>query len=424
MAAKPPPAPRKLDETGLDSGFLLDLLVKNIYRFAHEVSSQMAAELRLVGAIADELIEMGREARLIQPRGVRSASVSAEMRYELTESGRAWALEALRQSEYVGPAPVPLHLYVEQVKRQTIRGEVIDRQMLTSVMQNLTLKADIHAAVGPAANSASSMLLYGPPGNGKSSIANSICAAFRDVVFIPHALELDRQIITLFDATVHRTVSLPEQDGGLRQRAPYDKRYVVCKRPVVTTGGELTLDMLDLSYNPITHIYEAPLQMKAACGVFVIDDFGRQREQPQALINRWIIPLEQGEDFLTLRTGRKFEAPFDTLVIFSTNIPPRQLVDEAALRRIRHKIEIGRPDRETFIRILLNACKRRDVPATEADIAFLLKDLYAAEGAEYSAFHADFLIDQLVSIAAYEGVKPSFRPDFLKRAWANLFTTA
>ncbi|MEO0363610.1 MAG: ATPase, partial [Pseudomonadota bacterium] len=406
------------------SGFLLDLMVKNIYRFAHETSSQMAAELRILGPIVDELIEMGREARLIQPMGVRSASVSAEMRYELTDSGRAWALEVLRQSEYVGPAPVPLAQYIEQVERQTIRGEVIDRGMLSSVMNGLTLSEEIEQAVGPAANSASSMLLYGPPGNGKSSIATSICAAFRDVVFVPHALELDRQIITLFDATVHRTVPIAKQSDGLRQRAGFDKRFVVCKRPVVTTGGELTLDMLDLSYNPMTHIYEAPLQMKAASGVFVIDDFGRQREQPQALINRWIVPLEQGVDFLTLRTGRKFEAPFDTLVIFSTNIPPRQLVDEAALRRIRHKIEIGRPDRDMFIRILLNACNRRGVPVTETAIAFLIQELYVPEGAEFAAFHPDFLLDQIVAISTYEGATPEFRPDYVKRAWSNLFTSA
>ena len=192
----------------------------------------------------------------------------------------------------------------------------------------------------------------------------------------------------------------------------------------MVTGGELTIDMLDLSFNATTHIYEAPLQLKAAGGVFVIDDFGRQREQPQALINRWIIPLERGVDYLTLQTGRKLEAPFDTLVIFSTNIPPRQLVDDAALRRIRHKIEVGRPSREDFIRILVEACRRRAVPPEEEGIAFLLAELYGEGGAEFAAYHPEFLLDQLAAISAYEGVEPRLTPVLLRRAWGNLFTSA
>ena len=424
MTRAAPRSPRTIEESGLEEGFLLDLLVKNIYRLGYETPTKMAAALGLVTPIAEALIALGRENRLFQTMGARSASVAAEMRYELTEAGRAWALDALRQSEYVGPAPVPLSQYVEQVKGQSIRDETIGKDRLSSVLKNLTLAESVKNAVGPAANSASSMLLYGPPGNGKSSIANAICAAFRDVVFVPHALELDRQVITLFDTTVHQPVPLAERNEGLRKTTGYDKRYVVCKRPVVVTGGELTIDMLDLAFNATTNIYEAPLQLKAASGVFVIDDFGRQREQPQALVNRWIIPLERGIDYLTLQTGRKFEAPFDTLVIFSTNIPPKQLVDDAALRRIRHKIEVGRPDEETFLRIFVDACHRREVQITEETLAYILTELYAKEGAEFSAFHAEFLIDQVKAISVYEGVPTSMRPEFLRRAWGNLFTTA
>lgn len=424
MVDHAPRSPRTIDETGLDSGFLLDLLIKNVYRLAHEIPSDMAAEMRLAGSIIGELIEIAREARLIQTMGVRSASVTQEMRYELTDAGRAWALDALGQSEYVGPAPVPMAHYVQQVDRQSIRKEIITRQMLDRVLETMTLSRQVADAVGPAANSSASMLLYGPPGNGKSTIAYAICEAFQDVVFVPHALELDRQVITMFDNTVHQPVKVETRSEGLRRTLGFDKRYVVCKRPVVITGGELTIDMLDLQFTPATRIYEAPLQLKAACGVFVIDDFGRQREQPQALINRWIIPLERGVDYLTLQTGRKFEAPFDTLVIFSTNIPPRQLVDDAALRRIRHKIEIGRPNRDAFIRILIETCERREMAIDEETIAFLLHELYGKTREDYAAFHAGFLIDQVEAIAAYEGAPRQMTPDFLRRAWENLFTSA
>ncbi|MEM7543917.1 MAG: AAA family ATPase [Pseudomonadota bacterium] len=424
MANSTPPTPRTIEETGLEPGFLMDLLIKNVYRLAHELPTQMATAISLSPPLVEQLITLARDNRLMQTAGVRTASVTAEMRYGLTDAGKAWALDALRQSEYVGPAPVPLKQYYEQVKRQSIRGETITRSKLGNVLKKLTLAEAVKEAVGPAANSASSMLLYGPPGNGKSSIANAICAAFDDVVFIPHALELDRQIITMFDNTVHRPVPLATQDGGLRRTQGFDKRYVVCKRPVVITGGELTIDMLDLSYTAASGIYEAPLQLKASGGVFVIDDFGRQREQPQALINRWIIPLEGGVDFLTLQTGRKFEAPFDTLVIFSTNIPPKQLVDDAALRRIRHKIEIGKPDEETFLRILINSCNRHKIAINEETVAFMLSELYQKTRAEYAAFHAEFLIDQVKAICTYEEVPLELKPEYLKRAWGNLFTSA
>lgn len=425
MQSSPPPALVTLRDTGLGDRFLLTLLLKNIHRFGYDKPMAMGAAMCLPVSIIEELIALGREAKLLQTLGSLGASMSAELRYELTDAGKAWANDALRQSEYTGPAPVPLEQFAAQVERQTIRNETIGRAALEKVLDGLIISDTISDAVGPAANSASSMLFYGPPGNGKSSIANAICAAFQDFIYVPHAVEIDRQVITVFDATVHRALeNAPTSGGGLRTATGHDQRFQACKRPVVVTGGELTIDMLDLSYNPVSRIYEAPLQMKAAGGVFVIDDFGRQREQPQALINRWIIPLEQGNDFLMLQTGRKFEAPFDTLVIFSTNIPPKQLVDDAALRRIRHKIEIGRPTQDMFIRIFFEACKRRRIPLDEDILTFLLTDLYAAENAPFAAFQAEFLLDQVTSICAYEGIPPQLTEDFLRRAWRNLFTTA
>ena len=424
MAASPPNSPKTIAETGLGDGFLMDLLIKNIYRLAQERPTDMAAEMRLQLPIIEDVLAHAREAKLLQTLGSLGASMSAELRYELTDAGRAWALDALKQSEYVGPAPVPMAQYIEQVHRQRIRNETITRAHLDKVLQEVTLSQELADAVGPAANSAASMLLYGPPGNGKSTIAIAICAAFQDAVFIPYSIEIDRQVITMFDSTVHTPLKLADQANGLRAASGYDKRYQVCKRPVVVTGGELTIDMLDLQFSQTSRIYEAPMQLKAAGGVFVIDDFGRQREQPQALINRWIIPLEQGVDYLTLQSGRKFEAPFDTLVIFSTNIPPRQLVDDAALRRIRHKIEVPKPNRDDFIQIFVAACHKRGIRPTEEMMRHILIDLYEKTGEEYAAFHPGYLLDQIEAISAYESVPPQLNADFLRRAWRNLFTTA
>ncbi|MEM7269261.1 MAG: ATPase [Pseudomonadota bacterium] len=424
MAALPPPRPTRISETGLEEGFLMELLIKNIYRLAQERATDMSDELRVAIPIVEDLIQLCREAKYLQTLGSLGASVTSELRYELTESGRAYALDALRQSEYIGPAPVPLAQYVEQVKRQRIRNETITRNRLAKVLETLTMSQPLADSVGPAANSSASMLLYGPPGNGKSSIAVAICSAFEDMVFIPHALEVDRQIITMLDSTIHTQLKVKAQQDGLRAQRGFDKRYAVCKRPIVITGGELTIDQLDLQFNPVSRIYEAPMQLKAAGGVFVIDDFGRQREQPQALINRWIIPLEAGVDYLSLQSGRKIEAPFDTLVIFSTNIPPRQLVDDAALRRIRHKIEVPAPSRDEYIQIFVNVCRARGVGVNEDILRYVLVDMYEAEGRSYAAFHPGFLMDQIESIAAYEGVKPQLNPDFLQRAWRNLFTAA
>ena len=421
--AHAPPPPRSIAETGLEPGFLVDLLVKTIYRMGLERPSEIGREMKLPVGIVIKLIEAAQSTKLMQTLGQLGASMTAEMRYALTGKGREWALESLAQSEWIGPAPVTLQSYSDQMINQSIRRETLTRPMLAQVFSELTLPRELMEKLGPAANSGASILLYGPPGNGKSSIAEAICTAFRGRVYFPHAIVVDKQIITVFDPTVHHRVADDEEVGnGLRRESGHDQRYVACRRPAVITGGELTLDRLDLALNTVSRVYEAPMQLKAAGGVLVIDDFGRQRQSPQDLINRLIIPLENGIDYLALQTGRKFELPFDALVVFSTNIAPKKLVDEAALRRLRYKILIDKPDRDTFIEIFYRTAQRFGLTLDEETMGYILLELYAKhEGAEFHCFHPRFLIEQTKAICAFEGVAPQFRPDFLRRAWGNLF---
>ena len=418
-----PRAPQSIAETGLDENFLIDHLCRVAYRHSLERPSEIAATMCLSVKVVTDLIEIARERRLLETLGQLGAKMTAEMRYALTGKGREWALEALAQSEYGGPAPVPMDAFAMQVAAQSVRGERLSRPMLERVFSTLTLDPKLMDKLGPAANSGASMLLYGPPGNGKSSIAEAITRAYANHVWLPHAVEVDRQIITIFDPAVHAAVEGERADGSsLRQSSPADPRYVRCRRPRIIAGGELTLDMLDLSYSPVSRIYEAPLQMKAAGGVLVVDDFGRQRQHPQELINRLIIPLENGIDYLALQTGRKFEAPFDSFVIFSTNLPPSKLVDGAALRRLRYKILVDSPDEATFVRIFLKTAERMGVELSEEVLAFIIVELYGASGKRYEAFHPRFLIDQSFAISAFEGLAtPRLEPDFLRRAWENLF---
>lgn len=418
-----PPPPRNLADTGLNTVMLRDILLKTMFRMNLEHVSELSRICCLPIAVMQELVDLARGQRLVEATGTLHATSGNEMGYRLSDGGKARALDALSQSEYYGAMPVPLETYREQVKRQSIRNIQLTRQQLTQAMGHLILPDSLLDHLGPAVGSGRSILLYGPPGNGKSSISNGIRDALGDKIFVPRAIEYAGQVITVYDPIVHTAAVEQTDDPTAIRRSGNrsDNRYVYCERPTVITGGELSLSMLDLTYNPTARTYTAPLQLKATGGVFIIDDLGRQAEPPQAIINRWIVPLEMNYDILALQSGEKFVVPFDTLVIFSTNFHPNEIFDGAALRRIFFKIKIAGPNQENFLKIFAMVAKKRKMPLNEQALLHLLKVKYPTIENNYANYQPIFLIDQMISICNFEGIPYQMTPDLIDRAWANMF---
>jgi len=421
-AVMAPPPPKRLEDMKLPIVMMRDIVLKTIFRKNIDMVSELAVAICLPIPVAQELVDMAREQRLIEATGTLNANNGNEMGYQLTDAGKARALDALAQSEYFGPMPVPLAVYSEQVKRQSIRNIQVTRDQLTGAMGHLVLPDSLLDHLGPSVSAGRSILMYGPPGNGKSSISNGIRDALGDKVYVPYAIEYASQVITVYDPIVHSKAEEVIQDpNSLRRVTRFDTRYVCCERPAVITGGELSVSMLDLVYNPTAKTYQAPLQLKSTGGIFIVDDLGRQQEPPQAIVNRWIVPLEESKDILALQSGEKFEVPFDTLVIFSTNFHPNEIFDQAALRRIFFKIKIDGPNQQNFLKIFAMVAKKRGMPLDETTLVHLLKVKYPTIDNIYANYQPIFLIDQMIAICEFEGIPYQMSPALVDRAWANMF---
>ena len=418
-----PPPLRTLEDVGLSPVMMRDILLKTMFRQNVDQVTTLSRVLALPIPVTQELVDLAREQKLVEAMGTLHANSGGEMGYQLSDAGKARALDALAQSEYYGAMPVPLKTYQEQVKRQSIRNIQMTRDQLTSAMGHLILPDSLLDHLGPAVGSGRSILMYGPPGNGKSSISNGIRDALGDRIYVPQAIEYSDQVITVFDPIVHTRVEEAEDDPTALRRTSnrYDRRYIYCERPTVVTGGELSLSMLDLVYNPTARTYQAPLQLKSTGGVFIVDDLGRQEEPPQALVNRWIVPLEEGKDILALQSGEKFTVPFDTLVIFSTNFHPNEIFDGAALRRIFFKIKIDGPVQEDFLKIFALVARKKKMPLDEKALVHLLKVKYPTIDNVYANYQPVFLIDQMIAICEFEGIPYQMSPELVDRAWANMF---
>lgn len=419
-----PVAPASPAETGVPRPLLLNLLLKAIYDAGVDTEADMGELLALSPAIVSDLLDEAATRHLVAPAGP-GLMLSSQPRYLLTVAGMEWAQAAMRQNGYVGPAPVPLDDFRRQVERQKITNERVTQADIELAFGDIEVDAEMIERLGPAINSGRSILLYGPPGNGKTAIAVRLSTLFKDVIYVPHCIEVDGQILKVFDAAVHHPVEGQTGEMSHRpmlHRENFDRRWEACWRPVVVTGGELNLEMLDAGFNPESGFYEAPLHVKALGGVFIIDDFGRQLVSPRTLLNRWIVPMENRVEHLKLKTGKSFSLPFDELLIFSTNLTPSELMDAAFLRRLPYKIEIGAPSPAAWRRIFMSAAASAGITADDALVEDIMAELTERHAFPLAAYQPRFLVEQVCAMCRFENLSPRFEPHFVSMALSNMHT--
>jgi predicted ATPase with chaperone activity len=421
-----PRSPSKWEDLGLSQSFLFDLILRTIYNRGQLTGGELANDLRVPFNAIAVFLQYMRKQTLIDIVGQKGSSGDASFVYEIKPpKGTSAAHEALAKSGYIGPAPVPFADYVEAVLAQSIKKLIVTRLSIQRAFEDLVLTENVFNEIGPAMNSGASIFFFGFPGNGKTSVAERIARLMGDAIYLPHAVEMNGQIIKLYDPVLHSEMKdeaeVDTLSGVYLKPAGFDTRFVRVKRPTIVVGGELNMQMLDLKYNESGKFYEAPLQMKANGGVFMIDDFGRQQVRPVDLLNRWIVPLEKRYDYLTTVTGTKIEVPFDELLIFSTNLDPNQLADEAFLRRIKYKIEIGDPNEVQFRKIWQLVCRGKRVECDPAGIDYLIEKWYRPTGRPFRSCQPRDILEQMTSIAKYNMERVNFSPDLIDAACETYF---
>ena len=413
-----PSQPQNAGETGLSESFIEALMLKTVMiggtLSGRRVSERMGMPFRVVEPMLDVL----RTRKLISH--VRPAAFN-DYYYSLTEAGLKRGQGHMDQCSYVGPAPVPLSDYVLSVEAQAAGLDPIDQEQLRAALAGISFQDEMLDQLGPAINSNTGLFLFGPPGNGKTTIARCLTQCLGQEIWIPHAILDDGNLIKLQDDAFHRPAPIPEADGNILKTQEWDRRWIRIQRPTVVVGGELVMENLEVRHDPRSNICEAPLQMKSNCGCLLIDDFGRQRIAPEELLNRWIVPLENNCDYLTLPTGKKIQIPFEQLIIFSTNLDPDELVDEAFLRRVPYKIFVGDPSPDEFRRLMTAVCEKIGFPATPKAADHLL-EFYAKSERQLRRCHPRDLMSQVENFCKYRKIPLAIRPEYLDQACNSYFS--
>ena len=428
-----PPPPSSLHETGLTESFVSALVLKALYVRGEALGVELGDQLALPMAVLDDVIQQLQEWRLVEVHSTRGPR-RGEWMFRLTTAGRKRASEELDVSRYVGPAPVPFEDWVRYVEMQAPERARFSQEELRKAFEGVVLPDGMYDLLGPAINSGRSLFLHGGPGNGKTLLAERVARLFGDRYYVPYAVLVDGSVMVVHDPVLHASdpeTTVGGDEGGdvedhtrreiLRPTSRHDRRYAEARRPVVVTGGELTLEQLDLQWDPSGRMYQAPPQLKAAGGVLVVDDLGRQRVPVRDLLNRWVVPLEHRRDYLTLRSGRKVVVPFDCFVIFSTNLEPGSLADEAFLRRIHYKVHVPDPDRVEYEQIFRACCSERDVPFDEGAVDFLYERFYADGAVKPRRCHPRDVLEHLRHLAEYRGIPAHLELELLEHACSSYF---
>jgi predicted ATPase with chaperone activity len=412
-----PAEPQTLEETGLSPVVIETLMIKYLLQVGSAAGREIAAKICLPFRILEDVLLALRSRQFVQHKGQAALS---DYYYALTDLGADRARAAAKGNAYVGPAPVPLDDYITSVEAQTIRAEVVRRRELEAAFADVQIDAATMDLLGPAVNSGAGLFLYGAPGNGKTTIAKRITRCFGQHLWIPQTIVEDGMMIKLFDASFHE--QLRTSESSLIKSAGHDARWIKIRRPTVVVGGELTMDALEIRHDPVTNVSEASLQMKSNCGCLLIDDFGRQRIEPTELLNRWIVPLESRIDYLTLATGKKIQVPFEQLIIFSTNLEPSDLADDAFLRRIPYKIEIADPSIEEFRKLFESMCASQGCAFQPQAVDYLVQTHYRPHNRPLRRCQPRDLIQSMANYCAFNGTPLQLSPQLLDRVVKSYFT--
>jgi predicted ATPase with chaperone activity len=418
--------PTSIRETGLTMGLLSELALKLVYSAGEIGANEICRELRLpFGNVVQAVLELLDREEMVNIIGAEGFG-ELGYHYTIARKGIERVHQIMERNQYVGPAPVPLEQYNAMIRTQAVGEVMLEEAEVKAAFEGLVIEPAMFDKIGPALMSGQSLFLYGPPGNGKTTIATRMAGLLsREPIYIPYAVSVDNHIIKVYDDFNHVQVEKPYVQEGKEtmdfDQNSLDERWVLIERPHVMVGGELTLESLNLIWDPAAKYYEAPFQMKANGGMFLIDDFGRQQMDPQDLLNRWIVPLETRVDFLSLHTGKKIEIPFEQLVVFSTNLDPSDLVDDAFLRRIRQKLKVGDPTADQFHQIFRKMCQVRQVEYSQDGFVHLVREWYVKRRRDFKCCHPRDVLDQLLEFARYKHLKPVTTPEMIDVAASAYF---